>query len=275
MTLFNNYNTNDGMADNNNGNDNNSGRNSIEFTAATNSVRPSCSNINVMVESGLKWKTNVVPGCTTSSTVTLPRRDFHFKRIEVEEAPKWFVWPKRNKESSKSSRNEKNMSHEKSSSSSGNNSISRPDILLPQRITNLTNANNNRQHNLNYMALAQSENDNTVMVQSGARQHHELHYRNVIGTELINTPNSQPSSHIMRCHIATTVDSEQCIAGSAPTISQTFKILSISKKPLENCDDDDLDLTNSVISNCRQSHSQPTVLLSQSATAGDTVKEVH
>lgn len=79
----------------------------------------------------------------------------------------------------------------------------------------------------------------------------------------------------MRCHIATRIDSEHRISGSAPTTSQTFKILSISKKTLESGDDDDLDLANTVISNCRQSHSQPTVLLSPPTTAGDTIKKVH
>lgn len=81
MTLYNNYNTNDGITGNNNDSNNNSGRNSIEFTtvsATANSTRPSCSSISVMVEGGLKWKTSVVPGGTTSA-VTLPRRDFHFK----------------------------------------------------------------------------------------------------------------------------------------------------------------------------------------------------
>ncbi|KAL3994494.1 hypothetical protein ACH3XW_21950 [Acanthocheilonema viteae] len=287
MTLYNNYNTNDGVIDNNNDSNNNSGRNGIEFTtvaAAGNSTRPSCSSISVMVESGLKWKTNVVPGCTTSSAVTLPRRDFHFKRIEVEEAPKWFVWPKRNKES-KSSEIGKNMNHGKSSDSAGNNSVSPPDILLSRnpsvkKIANLTNGNNKRQQNLigqhdfSCMTLTQSGNDNSVIVQSDACQHRqrELQYRSVTGTELINISNSEPSSYIMRCQITTRIDSEQRIA---PSTSQTFKILSISKKTLENGDEDDLDLTNSVISNCRQLHSQPTVLLSQPATAGDTVKKVH
>uniref|UniRef100_A0A0R3RH28 Uncharacterized protein n=1 Tax=Elaeophora elaphi TaxID=1147741 RepID=A0A0R3RH28_9BILA len=218
-----------------------------------------------------------------------------FQRIEVEEAPKWFVWPKRNKEN-KSSRNEKNIvSHGKSSSSSNTNGISPPHILppkkssvaipaVPQVITNLTNVNNNRQqnsmvqHNSSRMTLTQSVNDNSVIVQSDARQHwqRELHYRSVTGTEFINiSSNSEPSSYIMRCHIASRIDSEQCIAGSAPAASQTFKILSISKKPLENGDDDDLDLTNSVISNCRHSHSQPAVLLSRTTTGGETVREVH
>lgn len=79
----------------------------------------------------------------------------------------------------------------------------------------------------------------------------------------------------MRCHIATKFDSEQRVVGSAPTNSQTFKILSISKKPLESGDDDDFDLTNSVVLNCRQSHPQSTAVLFQSTTTGDTVKEVH
>ncbi|VDM91624.1 unnamed protein product [Litomosoides sigmodontis] len=198
-------------------------------------------------------------------------------RIEVEETPKWFVWPKRNKES-KSSRSGKNVSHGKSISSSDGNSISRPGLLLsrnssamPQKITNLTNVNSNRKQNLTgqRMTLAQSE---------SARQYRqrELLYRSITGTELINIPSSEPSSYVMRCHIAARVDNEQRVVGSAPSSSQTFKILSISKKPLESGDDEDFDLTNSVILTCRQSRPQPTVALSHSTKTGDTaVKGVH
>uniref|UniRef100_A0A1I8EK81 Uncharacterized protein n=1 Tax=Wuchereria bancrofti TaxID=6293 RepID=A0A1I8EK81_WUCBA len=271
MTLYNNYNTNDGVTDSNiDNNNNNSDRDSIEFTtvaAMTSSVRPSCSSISVMVERGLKWKTSVVPVGTTS---TLPRRDFHFKRIEVEETPKWFVWPKRNK-GSKSSGND--MTDGNVSSSSGNNNlISCPDILpsknlpvavsaVPHNITKLAKANNNRQqnlvrrHNLSGMTLLQSESNNTVTIKSDTRQHRqrEVHYHTMIGeaisTELTNISNSEPSSYIMRCRIATKVDSEYRILGSVPNTSQTFKILSVSKKTLESGDDDDLDLANSVILN--------------------------
>uniref|UniRef100_A0AAF5PWW8 Uncharacterized protein n=1 Tax=Wuchereria bancrofti TaxID=6293 RepID=A0AAF5PWW8_WUCBA len=227
MTLYNNYNTNDGVTDSNiDNNNNNSDRDSIEFTtvaAMTSSVRPSCSSISVMVERGLKWKTSVVPVGTTS---TLPRRDFHFKRIEVEETPKWFVWPKRNKGS-------------KSSGNDMTDAVS----AVPHNITKLAKANNNRQqnlvrrHNLSGMTLLQSESNNTVTIKSA------------ISTELTNISNSEPSSYIMRCRIATKVDSEYRILGSVPNTSQTFKILSVSKKTLESGDDDDLDLANSVILN--------------------------
>ncbi|EJD76279.1 hypothetical protein LOAG_16744 [Loa loa] len=295
MTLYDNYNSDNGVTGNNNNNSNNNGgRNSAEFSKAVvtnSSMRPSCSSISVMVEGGLRWKTNVVTGGTISSAATLPRRDFHFKRIEIEETPKWFVWPKRNKES-KSSRNEMMIR----SSSGNNNLISPPDTLpsknppvavsaIPQNIINLTNTNNNwqqnlvEQDNLNRITLVQSRSDDTMM-QSGARQHrqHEMHYHTVTsaGTsaELINISSSEPNSYIMHCHIATRADSEHHISGSVPTASQTFKILSISKKTLESYDDDDLDLANSVISSCRQSRSQPIVLLSR-PTAGDAIKKVH
>uniref|UniRef100_A0A915PPT0 Uncharacterized protein n=1 Tax=Setaria digitata TaxID=48799 RepID=A0A915PPT0_9BILA len=318
---------------NNNSGSSRGGLESSLVVETTNSVRSSRSSVSVMVEGGLKWKTIVVPGGTTpSSAVPLPRprRDFHFKRIEVEETPKWFVWPKRNR-ASKSLTKDKKVNDDESSTSSGNNFISRPDMLTSKNSStaitmvprnnaeDLRNSNNNSQQNLigqpnlSDMASIQSGQDNLVqqsgqsgkMLQfsdtvpalrgnqcgssavsspldiKGARQQwqREVHYRTLTNAatagELINISNSEPSSYIMHCRIATSVDSEHRISGSAPATSQTFKILSISKKTLENGEDDDLDLTNYVISNCRQLHSQPTVLLSRPTTAGDTVKEVH
>ncbi|VIO94394.1 Uncharacterized protein BM_BM8946 [Brugia malayi] len=234
MNLYNNYNINDGVTGSNIDNNNSNDKDSIEFTtvaAVTSSPRPSCSSISVMVEGGLKWKTSVVP---VGATSTLPRRDFHFKRIEVEEAPKWFVWPKRNKVS-------------KSSENDMIDAVS----AVSHYIMKLANAINNRQqnlvwrHNLSRMTLLQSESNNTLTIKSDIDSA-TCCDRN---TELTNISNSEPSSYIMRCRIATKVDSEYRISGSVPNTSQTFKILLVSKKTLESGDDDDLDLANSVILN--------------------------
>uniref|UniRef100_A0A7I4KPU5 Uncharacterized protein n=1 Tax=Brugia malayi TaxID=6279 RepID=A0A7I4KPU5_BRUMA len=157
MNLYNNYNINDGVTGSNIDNNNSNDKDSIEFTtvaAVTSSPRPSCSSISVMVEGGLKWKTSVVP---VGATSTLPRRDFHFKRIEVEEAPKWFVWPKRNKVS-------------KSSENDMIDAVS----AVSHYIMKLANAINNRQqnlvwrHNLSRMTLLQSESNNTLTIKSGS-----------------------------------------------------------------------------------------------------------
>uniref|UniRef100_A0A0R3QKQ5 Uncharacterized protein n=1 Tax=Brugia timori TaxID=42155 RepID=A0A0R3QKQ5_9BILA len=259
MNLYNNYNINDGVTGSNIDNNNSNDKDSIEFTtvaAVTSSPRPSCSSISVMVEGGLKWKTSVVP---VGATSTLPRRDFHFKRIEVEEAPKWFVWPKRNKVS-KSSEND--MIDGNILSSSGNNNLIFCSDILPLKnlssVSALANAINNRQqnlvwrHNLSRMTLLQSESNNTLTIKSGqytATSDIDSATCCDRNTELTNISNSEPSSYIMRCRIATKVDSEYRISGSVPNTSQTFKILLVSKKTLESGDDDDLDLANSVILN--------------------------
>ncbi|OZC11184.1 hypothetical protein X798_01600 [Onchocerca flexuosa] len=239
----------------------------------------------------------IVPGGTKPSVGTLPKRDFHFKRIEIEETPKWFVWPKRNKEN-KHVTDDKHTNHDDSSKSSANNLISKPEMLpnpsiaapaMSQNTTNLANASNSPQqnlmgqHNLNHMTSAQSGSENTT-TQSDIKKHrqHDVQYRTTnsvtTSTELINIPssesnshtilNSEPSTYLMRC--------DDRISESAPTTFQTFKILSISKKTLENSgDDDDLDPANYVVSNCRQSHSQPIKLLSGPTTTNDMIKEVH
>ncbi|MCP9261995.1 hypothetical protein DINM_005297 [Dirofilaria immitis] len=78
MTLSSNYNADDILSGNNN-----SDMNNIKFctvAATSNSQRSLCSNISVMVEDNLKWKTIIIPGGTSTSAVILPRRDFHFKQ---------------------------------------------------------------------------------------------------------------------------------------------------------------------------------------------------
>ncbi|VDK73561.1 unnamed protein product [Onchocerca ochengi] len=291
MASCNNYNANNTVIHNNN----NIGKNGTEFTtvaATNNSARPPCSSSDVMVDKSL-----MVPGGTKPSVGALPKRDFHFKRIEIEETPKWFVWPKRNKDN-KQTMDDKKMNHDESSRSSANNLISKSENLpnpsiavpaMPQNITNLASANNSpqqnlmEQHNLNQMILTQSGSDNTAL-QPDVKKHrqYDVQYCTVTSvatnTELIDIPSSESNSHIipnsepnsyhMRC--------DDRISESAPSTFQTFKILSISKKTLENSgDDDDLDPTNYVVSNCRQSHSQPIKLLSRPATTSDMIKEVH
>ncbi|MCP9261996.1 hypothetical protein DINM_005298 [Dirofilaria immitis] len=91
---------------------------------------------------------------------------------------------------------------------------------MPKKVTKLVNANNNLQqnlmgqHNLSYTTPAQSRSNNEMIIQSDVRQHrkYDMQYRIVTSAitnkELASISNSEPSSYIMRCHIATTVDSQ-------------------------------------------------------------------
>lgn len=79
----------------------------------------------------------------------------------------------------------------------------------------------------------------------------------------------------MRRRAASNVEKGHHISGSAPAASQTFKILSISKKIWESGDDDDyLDLENCVILPCRQPYSNPAVLSPPAAAKTAPTAEV-
>ncbi|VDN02231.1 unnamed protein product [Thelazia callipaeda] len=334
MTFCNNYNTTDVISDNNNSDSNNNNGNTIQavISRGVETVRPSsCANVSVMIEGDLRWKTIIVPGGSTNSAATLPRpkRDFRFKRIEVKESPKWFVWPKRSKRNNRVKKEETVNDTEASAISSSCNCNSSFDkrtseaAKIPQQpsVSSLTDGNTKftmTNSNRNVSTTTQTVPSHTKVLQlvdaatntlsltnddfgplhteklisshsdikdkqKQGTDHSTLISSTLINTEVSSLSGSETKSCAVQFQAAISIGDEgrSKISDSTPATSQTFKILSISKKSMESGDDDDLELMNYVMLNCRQSQSQPIVLLTPSSSAkptevnSNTVKEVH
>jgi hypothetical protein len=171
-----------------------------------------------------------------SSSNSNKKRDFHFQVIEVNQGPKWFIWPsqKSTDQSSESANSSKNSSNQENENHFHKNGAVTPNVVSPNAPMTINVAHLQRKNRFSRRKQLTEMHHHCASVIDGE-------YAQCTATNSTSdAPLSEPTTRrlLSKPIICVTEAQQQESSCSTSMPSQTFKILSVSKKSWESDDED-------------------------------------
>jgi hypothetical protein len=179
---------------------------------------------------------------TVNSSSSNKKRDFHFQVISVDQGPKWFVWPSQKSTDQPEINSSKNSSNQENENHYHKNGAITPNVVQPNAPMTINLAHLQRKNRLSRRKQLAEMHQHHCSVVDGEYSHTATNSTN-------DAPLSEPLARrlLSKPIICVTPSSQQdqtttpSCSSSMP--SQTFKILSVSKKSWESEDEDDCTCT--------------------------------
>uniref|UniRef100_A0A914Y9G4 Uncharacterized protein n=1 Tax=Panagrolaimus superbus TaxID=310955 RepID=A0A914Y9G4_9BILA len=183
---------------------------------------------------------------TTVNAGSNKKRDFHFQVISVDQGPKWFVWPSNKSVDQPETNSSKNSSNQENENHYHKNGAISPNTVQPNAPMTINVAHLQRKNRLSRRKQLADMHHHCSVVDG--------EYAHVTATNsATDAPLSEPLARrlLSKPIICVTPSQESSPSCSSSMPSQTFKILSVSKKSWESEDEDESTTTTTTCS-CRK-----------------------